>query len=95
MDREEFEWDTAKADSNYRKHGVAFQEAVKAFLDPFAVERIDDRAAYGEQRINMLAMCNGVILHVTYIERGSRIRIISARRAKSREQEDYYRENSV
>jgi uncharacterized protein len=95
MDREEFEWAAEKADSNYRNHGVAFQEAVKAFLDPFAVERIDDRAVYGEQRINMLAMCSGVILHVTYTARGSRIRIISARRAERYEQENYYRENSV
>ena len=36
-------------------------------------------------------MCEGVILHVTYTERGERIRIISARRAERHEQDDYYR----
>ena len=60
-----FEWDTEKAVANFGKHGVAFQEAVLAFRDPFAVERFDDRRDYGEQRINMLAMCRGTVLHVT------------------------------
>jgi putative transcriptional regulator len=32
-------------------------------------------------------MCDGVILHVTYTERGERIRIISARRAERHEQD--------
>jgi len=35
-------------------------------------------------------MCDGVILHVTYTERGEHIRLISARRAVKHEQEDYY-----
>lgn len=39
-------------------------------------------------------MCEGVILHVTYVERGERTRIISARRAERHEQDDYYRENA-
>jgi uncharacterized protein len=91
----EFEWDAEKAGTNFRNHGIAFQEAVKAFLDPFAIERIDERRDYGEERVNMLAMCDGVILHVTYTERSGRIRIISARRAERHEQEDYYRENSI
>jgi uncharacterized DUF497 family protein len=57
-------------------------------------ERIDDREDYGEERINLLGMCQGVILHVTYTERGERIRIISARLATRNEQDDYYRENA-
>ena len=40
----------------------------------------------------MLGMCDGVILHVTYTERGERIRIISARRAERHEQDNYYRQ---
>ena len=39
-------------------------------------------------------MCEGVILHVTYTERGKRIRIISARRAERHEQDRYYRQNA-
>jgi uncharacterized DUF497 family protein len=59
------------------------------------VERIDDREDYGEERIQLVGMCEGVLLHVTYTERGERIRIISARRAERHEQDDYYRENSA
>jgi uncharacterized protein len=63
------------------RYGVSFAQAA-ACRDPFAVEWIDEREGYGEERINLLGMCEGVILHVTYTERGERIRIISARRAK-------------
>jgi uncharacterized DUF497 family protein len=90
----EFEWDNNKAAGNWRDHGVTFQHAVKSFSDHFAVEWIDDRGNYGEERFNLLGICEGVILHVTYTERGERIRIISARRAQKHEQEYYYRENS-
>jgi uncharacterized DUF497 family protein len=31
----EFEWDTSKALSNYRKHDVTFEVAAQVFLDPF------------------------------------------------------------
>lgn len=74
---------------------MAFHEAIKAFHDPFAVEHIDDREDYGEERINLIGMCEGILVRVTYTERGEeRIRIISARQAERHEQDDYYRENS-
>ncbi|HQV92822.1 MAG TPA: BrnT family toxin [Anaerolineales bacterium] len=31
-----FSWDPRKADSNFRKHGVAFDEALTVFSDPLA-----------------------------------------------------------
>jgi uncharacterized protein len=77
MTGELFEWDADKEAPNLRNHGVAFQEAVVVFRDPFAVERIDNRENYGEERINVLGMSGNVILHVTYTERDERIRIIS------------------
>jgi hypothetical protein len=89
-----FEWDAEKADVNWRVHGVAFGHAIKAFGDAFAVEWIDDREVYGEERVNLLGMCDGALLHVTYAERGRSIRIISARRATRNEQDHYFRENS-
>ena len=61
-------------------------KAVKAFADPFAVDWLDEREPYGEERCN--GMCEGVILHATYAERGERIRIISARRAERHEQDN-------
>ena len=91
----EFAWDNNKAAANLRDHGISFRQAIKAISDHFAVEGIDDREDYGEERVNLLGMCEGVLLHVTYTERGEYIRIISARRAEKYEQEIYYRENSV
>jgi uncharacterized protein len=90
-----FEWDAEKAADNLRNHGVAFHEAVLAFRDAFRVEWIDDRENYGEERVSLLGMCNGTILHVTYTERGESMRIISARRAAKHERDHYYRENSI
>ena len=89
-----FEWNDAKAETNWRDHGVAFHDAVKAFRDHFAVEEIDDGENCGEERINLLGMCDGVLLHVTYTERGNRTRLISARKAERHEHEYYYRENA-
>jgi hypothetical protein len=89
-----FEWDDEKEAINLRNHGISFHEAVLAFHDPFAFEEFDDRENYGEKRINLLGVCSGQMLHVTYTEREERIRIISARRAEKYEREDYHRENS-
>lgn len=90
----ESDWDDAKAARNLRRHGVGFPQAAGAFSDPFAVEWMDDRYRYGEERINLLGFSGGMILHVTYTERGQRIRIISARRAERHEQDHYHRQNA-
>ena len=91
----EFEWDDAKAASNFAKHGVAFDEAIKIFLDPNGVEWLDNRQDYGEERFNLLGMSKGIIFHLTYTERNRLIRIISARQATKYECENYYRENAI
>jgi uncharacterized DUF497 family protein len=44
----EFEWDVDKETANLQKHGVSFSQATASFLDPFAVDWIDDREDYGE-----------------------------------------------
>lgn len=94
MREQTFDWDENKAAANWHDHGVTFQQAIKAINDYFLVEWIDDRENYGEERISLLGMCDEILLHVTYTERGDRIRIISARRAEKHEQDHYYRENS-
>ncbi len=90
-----FEWHEAKAKSNWRRHGVSFELARTVFKDPFAVELLDDREDYGEQRFIILGMAEGqVLLFVAYAERDERIRIISARRATQNEEDNYFRQNS-
>jgi uncharacterized DUF497 family protein len=89
----EFEWDDAKAAENYTRHGVSFDLAKKVFNDPFAVERIDDRQNYGEERYIIIGLADRELVFVAYTEREERIRLISARRAIRHEQDDYFRHN--
>ncbi|WP_412033428.1 BrnT family toxin [Mesorhizobium sp. CO1-1-8] len=47
-----FEWDAEKAKSNFRKHGVSFDTAVRVFADPFALlehDRIEGANIVGRQ----------------------------------------------
>ena len=37
----QFEWDTAKAKMNLRKHGVAFREAATVLRDPLSITIFD------------------------------------------------------
>ena len=91
----EFEWHAAKAEANVEAHGVSFDLATTVFKDPFAIERLDDREDYGEQRFVIIGMAKGyVVLFVAYTEREELIRIISARRATQYEQDDYFRQNT-
>ena len=89
-----FEWDEEKAASNIRDHGVTFEQAAAAFNDKFAVEWIDQREDYGEERSVLLGMTGGQLLYVAYTERGTNIRIISARRVTRHEHDIYYRQNA-
>jgi len=90
MANSEFEWDNRKAAANFAKHGVSFDKAREVFNDPFAVDRLDDRADYGEQRFVIIGMVDGRLLFVSYTMRGDNIRIISARGAEPREQRQYH-----
>jgi uncharacterized DUF497 family protein len=94
MQDDKFSWDDEKAARNFAKHGVTFDRAIMAVRDPFAVEAIDDRQNYGQERVNLIGMSEYLLLHVTYTERDRCIDIISARRAERHEQDNDYRENS-
>lgn len=93
MKDEEFEWDDAKAASNAEKHGISFDEARSVFRDPFAVELLDDRENYGEERYILIGMSTANILVVVYTEREERNRIISARKAEPNERRFYHEQN--
>jgi uncharacterized DUF497 family protein len=70
MHDDEFEWDDQKAVDNYAKHGVSFEAAQEAFKDPFAIERLDDREAYGEERYVLIGMVEERLLLVAYTPEG-------------------------
>ena len=86
----EFEWDDAKATINLARHGVDFQDAIQAFLDPFRLEVEDTRFEYGELRYRMLGDVHGVLLAVVFTERGETTRLISARVATPNERRVYH-----
>lgn len=90
MDDADFQWDDAKAASNFADHGVAFEAACDVFRDPLALDWRDDRQNYGEERYVVLGIVDGRLLFVVYTERGTAIRIISARGAEPHERRRYY-----
>jgi uncharacterized protein len=89
-----FQWDDAKAATNYAKHGVTFEAARDVFKDPFAIEQLDDRRNYGEERWTILGVAQDRLLLVAYTMRNDRIRIISARGAEPYEKREYHEQNA-
>ena len=84
----DFEWDRRKEASNVRKHGIRFADAVSVLEDDRSITVSDD--SIDEERwvtIGMDALSR--VLVVVYTCRGENIRIISARRATSRESGQY------
>ena len=77
-------WDEAKRQENLRKHGFDLVGCDAGFDHP-VVAWEDDREAYGEQRINVLAFLNGDLVHLTYTERGDDVHAISLRKAEKHE----------
>ena len=89
-----FEWDTAKALINLKKHSVSFEEAKTVFFDDFAVQFFDQENSDNEDRFLMLGISNETnLLLICHCERddGNTIRIISARKATKNESKYYQR----
>lgn len=86
----EIEWDSEKAASNLKKHGISFEEAATALLDPRALAQ-EDKAADGEARWVLVGMSSQVrLLTIVYTLRGEeRIRLISGRKATRKESNAY------
>ena len=85
-----FEWDTRKAEINFKKHKVAFTEAVTVFADTLGITIYDPDHSRDEERyITMGHSHQGRILIVAHTDRGGRIRIISARTLTKTEREAY------
>ncbi len=83
-----FEFDPAKDRINLRKHYVNFATASRIW-ESYVFERDDDRKDYGERRIIALGAVEGRTLVVVFTWRGSRRRLISARKANKDERQLY------
>lgn len=87
---DDFEWDDVKARANIARHDLSFETARKVFLDPFALEWLDEREDYGETRHVILGLASHRVLLVVFTMRDDRIRIISARAAAPHERRTYH-----
>jgi uncharacterized DUF497 family protein len=85
-----YEWDSGKAAGNLKKHRVTFAEAAMVFLDPLATTYQDPDHSEGEQPyITIGESTRGRVIMVAHLDRGDRVRIISARMATRKEAHEY------
>ncbi len=83
---QEFEWNKTKAESNLKKHGVGFDEAITVFDDPFAVYYDDIYHSENELRyiVRGYSKFNNLLI-VNFTIREEKVRIISSRKATKKE----------
>ena len=81
-------YDPNKDRSNQQKHGVSLGEAESMDWDT-ALERLDDRNDYGEDRYQALGFIGDRLYLAVYVDREEGRRIISLRKANSREYKEY------
>ena len=93
--RLEFEWDADNAEANFQSHGVRFELAQTVFRDPFAVDLLDDRQDYGEDRFALIGMAEGsVLLFVAYTEVRTAFASFRLGGLPRPEQDHYFRQNA-
>jgi uncharacterized DUF497 family protein len=86
-----YTWDRRKAAANFRKHRVSFEEAATVFLDPAAWTFYDPAHSESEDRFITVGLSRHQrLLFVSHADQDPEtVRIISARKATAREEEDY------
>ena len=83
-----FDWDENKRILNLEKHGIDFQDAETFFnSNPICFE--DNRQDYGEKRFIAFGTIQKRLVVTAYTFRKEKIRIISMRKANSRERRLY------
>jgi uncharacterized DUF497 family protein len=83
-----FEWDESKNRSNFRKHGIWFEEAQTVWSDVHATEFHDPEPGTADERFLRIGYSTrDRILLIVFCEKGGGnvVRIISARKATSKE----------
>jgi hypothetical protein len=87
----QFEWDDAKARTNFNKHGVTFDEAIDAFRDPLSVTTEDAVHSQDEQRLWTIGQTRaGRLIVVSHTFRDDYlVRVVSAREPEPEERRRY------
>ena len=82
-----FEWDDQKSLINREKHGIDFETAKSLWLDG---RRVEIEIAFpDEKRWALIARVEGKTWTAIYTVRGETIRLISVRRARTKEAKLY------
>jgi len=92
MSNIKFDWDSRKAATNEKKHGISFEEARTVFFDENAKLIDDPDHSDDEDRFVLLGLSRSlkvVLVCHCYREQGNVIRIISARKATTHESKQY------
>ena len=85
-----FEWDSRKARSNQKKHGITFEEASTVFADILSITIDDPGHSVNEDRfVTAGTSVNERLIVVVHTEHNDFIRIISARKATWHERKQY------
>lgn len=91
----DFEWDLAKSNSCQISRNFDFAYVLSIFKDPTLLVEHDQRWDYGEERFRALGLIDKKVFAVVFTRRFRAIRIISARRANSREVKRYEKNSSI
>ena len=83
----DFEYDPQKSSSNKIKHGLDFEEAQELWKDLKAFEQ--ELTTENEQRYILIGLIGEKHWSCVYTYRSGIVRIISARRSRTDEVEDY------
>ena len=89
MANQEIEWDSVKARQLARR-GISLQEAATVLLDPLAVTVFDNKHSTDEPRYATIGLTErGRLLVVIHVDRGRRLRLITAWPATPAERREY------
>ena len=86
----QFEWDPKKAKANVARHRIAFEEALTVFADPLA--RIFEDEEHSDDEPREIIIGHSIkrrLVLVCFAARGTKLRVIRARKATRLERKDY------
>lgn len=86
-------WDERKRKANIRKHEIDFAGCESIFDGPVSITE-DTSETYGEQRLNAVGWFQGLVVHMTYMEREDDFHVVSLREAKKHEIRRFIKEIS-
>ena len=88
--RPDFEWNPKKAERDFRKHEIGFEETCSIFDDLLFITVLDEEHTKDEERYITIGLSNKHRLFlVAHTDRNNCIRIISARKATKNEEKFY------